>query len=636
MNCKKAALYIRVSTVMQADRDSLPLQRSDLINYAKLVLNIDDYEVFEDAGFSAKNTDRPRYQEMMDRVRRHEFSHILVWKIDRISRNLIDFCEMYEEIKKYDTAFISKNEQFDTSSAMGEAMLKIILVFAELERKLTGERVLSVMIDRASRGLWNGGFAPFGYDLNKEVDFPFIKDSESKIVKYIFDLYEELESTVAVARTLHTNGYVTRNGFTWSNESVYRILKNPFYIGTYRYNYRKASLNPRKRKDEGEWIILEDNHEAIISKEQFYRVQETIKKNHKGGSQAHRQSSIPHIFSGIVFCQNCSRRYTPGPGPKRKDGIPSSRYNCANYNSGDPCSGTIGDILLVPFVFNYLANYCELADKISYRMKNSTIEKILLKGNSFVHVRNLSSESIEDIKFFMLNDLSNSGIDPWNIEIQKPKQIIKPTLMITDEIKKYETAITRLEEIYLFSSEAMNQSEFIVKKARLQEKINELKQKEIDEYTAPHENDSKDLFEFISGVVFFKSLIKKNVSYDYEFLMKYMGRETLSKLFQAVISKIYVKDSVPQVVIFKNGLVHQFIWEPGKRKATSKINIFLKKYESEIDSLLDDKGIIKHKDLRDMSGINKSQSAQIIRALVSRNLIEQAPELGKGCYKRTK
>ena len=92
---QKAALYIRVSTTMQIDKDSLPLQKNDLINYAKYALNVSEYEVFEDAGYSAKNTDRPRYQQMMARLRTGEFSHLVVWKIDRISRNLLDFAAMY-------------------------------------------------------------------------------------------------------------------------------------------------------------------------------------------------------------------------------------------------------------------------------------------------------------------------------------------------------------------------------------------------------------------------------------------------------------------------------------------------------------------------------------------------------------
>ena len=143
---QKVAIYIRVSTLYQVDRDSLPMQRKDLIAYASLILGIEEYEIFEDAGYSGKNTDRPAFQEMMQRIRKGEFTHVLVWKIDRISRNLLDFAEMYEELQDLRVTFVSKNEQFDTSTAIGEAMLKIILVFAELERNMTSERVTATMI----------------------------------------------------------------------------------------------------------------------------------------------------------------------------------------------------------------------------------------------------------------------------------------------------------------------------------------------------------------------------------------------------------------------------------------------------------------------------------------------------------
>ena len=122
------------------------MQRKDLIAYCELILGIEDYEIFEDAGYSGKNTDRPAFQEMMQKIRAGSFSHLLVWKIDRISRNLLDFAEMYEELQSLRVTFVSKNEQFDTSNAMGEAMLKIILVFAELERNMTSERVTATMI----------------------------------------------------------------------------------------------------------------------------------------------------------------------------------------------------------------------------------------------------------------------------------------------------------------------------------------------------------------------------------------------------------------------------------------------------------------------------------------------------------
>ena len=159
---QRAAIYLRVSTAYQVDRDSLPMQRKDLVGYCEYALNISDYTIFEDAGYSGKNTDRPKFQEMMQQVRLGMFTHILVWKIDRISRNLLDFATMYSELKQLGVVFVSKNEQFDTSSAMGEAMLKIILIFAELERNMTSERVTAAMLSRAANGQWNGGRVPLG------------------------------------------------------------------------------------------------------------------------------------------------------------------------------------------------------------------------------------------------------------------------------------------------------------------------------------------------------------------------------------------------------------------------------------------------------------------------------------------
>ena len=85
-NINRVAIYIRVSTNHQIDRDSLPMQRQDLISYAKLLLNTEQYVIFEDAGYSGKNTDRPKLQEMMTQIRHGIFTHLLVWKIDRISR----------------------------------------------------------------------------------------------------------------------------------------------------------------------------------------------------------------------------------------------------------------------------------------------------------------------------------------------------------------------------------------------------------------------------------------------------------------------------------------------------------------------------------------------------------------------
>ena len=195
----RVAIYVRVSTMHQIDRDSLPMQKQDLLAYAKIMLGTDDCIIFEDAGYSGKNTDRPKFQEMMSQIRAGGFTHLLVWKIDRISRNLLDFATMYNELKELGVVFVSKNEQFDTSTAMGEAMLKIVLIFAELERNMTSERVTATMISRASNGLWNGGRVPYGYEWDsKSKEFSYNTD-EYNIARLIHDLYEEERSLIREA-----------------------------------------------------------------------------------------------------------------------------------------------------------------------------------------------------------------------------------------------------------------------------------------------------------------------------------------------------------------------------------------------------------------------------------------------------
>ena len=314
---KKAALYIRVSTHYQIDKDSLPFQRNELINYAKYALGIDDYAIFEDAGYSGKNTDRPAYQDMMRRIRAKEFSHLCVWKIDRISRNLLDFAAMYEELKKFNCTFVSKNEQFDTSSAIGEAMLRIILVFAELERKLTAERVTSIMYSRANKGLWNGAPIPLGYKWDAKGKYPVIDEDTAVVVRYIYDQYEKIHSTMKLSDKLNRENIKSARGGEWTGTTVKGILRNPFYKGTYRYNYKTQT---GRIKPVEEQIIHEDNHPGIIDKEQWDRVNKILDENStRSVAQLRSNVKYTHIFSKLLRCGQCG--HTMGGGLDRALGL---------------------------------------------------------------------------------------------------------------------------------------------------------------------------------------------------------------------------------------------------------------------------------------------------------------------------
>lgn len=561
----KVAIYIRVSTHHQIDKDSLPFQKKELINYSKYILGIDDYEVFEDAGYSGKDTDRPAYQDMMTRVRQGEFSHILVFKLDRISRNLLDFSAMYEEIKKYDVTFISKNEQFDTSSAMGEAMLKIILVFAELERKLTAERVKGVMLSRAEKGLWNGANVPLGYEWSEEEEFPIINKKEAKTVRFIFDNYEKTRSTGEVKHLLEINNIRTKRNGHWTSKTIADVIRNPFYIGTYRYNYRYAPHG--KIRPEDEWVVIEDNHPGIISKDQYEKCNSIMDSNAYGRGTT-RSISHTHVFKGLISCGKCDKNYIASVDRPRSDGYRPSVYRCFNYVHSKKqyrtCNGGIGEVKLGPFVINYIANLVKANHYITAHGSKGTekeVEKILLKGSAFKGIAGIIPEDLTHTYNILLRntgDILFNEIDE-NKNIEKDKELDE----LKNEKKKLERAINRLEDLYLFSEDGMSEKNYLIKKQEISSKIeninNRIKKRSIE--------FSKDLpghdLNFIKKAT--QYLLAQNLVSDrpinYNKIVKMADKNLLQDFMQCVIKKIVVEeDKHISSIEFANGITHRFIY----------------------------------------------------------------------------
>ena len=547
----KAALYIRVSTHHQVDKDSLPFQRSELINYAKYVLGIENYELFEDAGYSGKNTDRPAFQNMMNKIKNREFTHLLVWKIDRISRNLLDFCAMYDEIKGYGVTFVSKNEQFDTSSAMGEAMLKIILVFAELERKLTAERVSSIMLSRAEKGLWNGANVPLGYVYDKVTKFPKIDSKESKTIKLIFDTYEEIKSATHVMRHLNDNGIPTKRGGKWTSKTVTDIIRNPFYKGTYRYNYRESARG--SKKDEKEWIIIDDNHEGIISKEQWQLCNDIMDKNAERNSSMYRKGVNTHVFSNILKCENCGRGFIANTDQPRKNGWRPSTYRCQGRARFYDCdAGMTGDVKIGSFVINYLKNYININLKKSNDITIESVKKELLQGEEFNNIK-LDDKSIIDTYMSIKNNYKDNIISN-NIIKDKTKPISKSNL--NAEKEKYKRALNRLEDLYLFDDEGMSEKDYLVKKQKLESKLKEINNELKVSSTQNSELNLSALHDTALG----KEFSNKN-HIDYKKLDMTINRDTIKKFINDIIEKITIKkDGRIASITFKNGITHKFIY----------------------------------------------------------------------------
>ncbi len=541
------------------------MQREELINYARYVFNITDYEIFEDAGYSGKNTDRPAYQDMMKRIREGEFSHLMVWKIDRISRNLLDFAAMYDELKDLEVIFISKNEQFDTSTAMGEAMLKIILVFAELERNMTSERVSAIMISRAEKGLWNGANVPFGYKWSKEKQFPVICEEESPYIQLIFNMYEDCLSSSKIAKYLNTKGIRTKRGGTWGAQTVLQMLKNPFFKGTLRYNYRRSGKG--KIKSPEDWIVKDNNHPRIISPEQWDQVQKLIEKNVKqihrpGQSQEHLHT---HIFSGVLRCR-CGLSGSGTQDRPRKDGWRPSRYLCTQITRGTlKCDNSlmISDLYIGSFVFNYIRNILYVQHHIEDYPTAESLEKRLLHGGKyFENVFGIEKSTLQGLHdSFTLS--THTAAHPFLPS--KKVQVDTIAIKINDLIAKrqqHQNAFERLKRLYLYDENAFSEKDFISEKQTIMQKIDKINE-ELQQLSAEQDASSEvemDFLEKASNFILMQKLLSEDEIVWTDFA-RHTDPETVKRFVKSIITKIVYYNKKIYSIEFKNGSQHVFLYK---------------------------------------------------------------------------
>ena len=307
---KSCGLYARVSTERQSEiRDgSLDTQISRLKNYLSYRNSPGSKEkwgifnVYREEGKSGKTTDRPELQRLLSDIKAGKVNTVICTKLDRITRSLLDFYKMNETFEKSHTEFISLEENFDTSTPMGKAMLKITLVFAELEREQTSKRTSYNMQWRAEQGFWNGGQI-LGYDLvDKKL---IINPKEARLVKLMFEKYIELGSVLQVVEWLNDHGYRTkaytsrrkgikRGGNRFFNAYVTQKLKSRVYIGEVR------------NKDK--WN--KGQHEGIIEPKLWNEVNRLLKLHAPLRKNPKRKTTHVFLFQSLLKCGKCGNYMT--------------------------------------------------------------------------------------------------------------------------------------------------------------------------------------------------------------------------------------------------------------------------------------------------------------------------------------
>lgn len=561
---KRAAIYVRVSTQYQVDRASLPVQRSELVNYAKYALDIPDFVIFEDAGYSAKNTDRPDYQQMMARIRTGEFSHLLVWKIDRISRNLLDFAAMYSELKQLGVVFVGKNEQFDTSSAMGEAMLKIILVFAELERNMTAERVSAVFLSRANDGIWNGGKVPFGYAYDKQTKTFSILEDEAKTVRLIYALYESSKSLVTVSKALNERGIKTRSGSEWSPTTVHTMLSNPFYSGTYRYNYRNESDPhhhvPKKKED---WILVKNHHPAIVSPEHQAAVELILASKSYGKNQTYQRKNI-HAFAGLLTCGYCGSTMAATIDRARADGWRPSVYICSRRRMSNDCQNKyVSDVTLGPFVLNFFANLIKASNSFGKSTSIETLEKKLLRGDTLSIVDHIERPGLEELYNHLRSGFDEKPFDSLAVNAAEASSDVQERDLLLADKRRLERALKRLNAIYLYGDEEIPGKDFILDRKSITDSLQQIddRLKELDAAAVFDVSLSDDEFmEKASQFILTQQLLDKR-SVNYEKFIRKIDPRIVKDFLNETVSNFCIKDGLTTSILLKNGIELRFCYK---------------------------------------------------------------------------
>lgn len=559
---KIVALYVRVSTGYQVDKDSLPFQKKELKNYCEHVLHINKnrIEVFEDAGKSGKNTKRPAFERMMEKVKSGQVSHVIVYKIDRISRNLVDFSLMYDDFKYNNVTFISLNEQFDTSSAIGEAILKIILVFAELERKLTSERVTDVMIGRAQNGQWNGARVPYGWDWDEEKQMPVHSKKEAQYGIDMYHRYLEGYSTLRIARYNNEHNIPTKRGGEWSSKTVGDFLRNPINKGDYRYNYRNSARGKKKAKEEV--VYIKNVFPPLIDPPIFDEVNRRLDENYK---KQNTNYMFPirkqcNIFSGLIICGKCGAHYQVCRKDERRlDGFRPSNYVCTRKRQKAICDSlNVSEVKIGPFMLNYIAAMVDISQKRKKLKDKKELEQLILSHMQFTDLAGIADDSLQETMDLLYgrstNIWSSSPIEKESQDNENKKSKLKENLQKTDR------ALERLKKAYLFDDDAMDEKEFLEMKSKLE--IDRVKiENEIKDIDNDAIANNVNQIDFIKTASQFLIIHKINSGefIDYRSLA-ILDEESMKAFMNSVIDHIVVLNRQITEIVFKNGLSHKLLY----------------------------------------------------------------------------
>jgi len=304
----RCAIYTRKSTDEGLERDFTTLDAQREAGESFIVSQREQGwralpDRYDDGGFTGANMERPALGRLLADIESGKVDCIVVYKIDRLTRSLLDFARMLDTFEKHNVMFVSVTQQFSTTSPVGRLTLNILLSFGQFERELIAERTRDKMRAARRKGKWIGGFPPFGYDVAPKGGALIVNTEEAEQVRDIFRLYLELGGLIPVLDEIDRRGFRmkawttrdgrARGGAQFRKNTLHNLLTNVVYTGRIRF----------------EGKLCEGEHARIIDDETWNRVQAQLNRNgRKGGKNV--RNKCGGLLRGLVRCGSCGAAMT--------------------------------------------------------------------------------------------------------------------------------------------------------------------------------------------------------------------------------------------------------------------------------------------------------------------------------------
>lgn len=398
--------------------------------------------VYEDEGYSGGNLERPQFKKMMRDAKELHFRAIVVYRLDRISRNIGDFSGLIEKLQTARIDFVSIREQFDTNSPMGRAMMYICSVFSQLERETIAERIRDNMYELSKTGRWLGGNTPTGYESEsvsnitmdgktKRVCKLKAIPEEIRLVKLIYAKFMEFNSLTKTEQYLLVNGYKSKKGNEFTRFAIRNILTNPVYMvadgAAYEYLKDRVNLFSAMEEFDGihgvmaynrtlqqrgqsqqlkpmeDWIVSVGKHEGVICGGDWVKVQKLLEMNTSLGYRKPRSHAA--LLSGLLVCGDCGDYMRPKMSQRTNgSGAYTYSYLCARKEKSRSALCKIKNPngnLLDALVIDEIKKLSEDKDELMRQLEKN---RKLLQGymdvcdGALTHVKALAAENETSIK----------------------------------------------------------------------------------------------------------------------------------------------------------------------------------------------------------------------------------------------